>query len=388
MKLILALGRPQSTFYRYGRGDHTSHELEYLNSVILPAEASLAKQTYLLQLLLQLDVQVSVPINVYYENGQYVPESRRSLIDAVQHQIEDLTKELSKPESGDKSISMIDEEELPGEPTTFAEFRKNTYIKLGKCRKEDWDKSQSNKNVMQLGAPSAGPETEALKRRALPYFEEMLALLQAAGAKPFTEIYPDATEDRGKRRAHMRNEEPARETRPQYTLFHGRPQFGTGANVLAHQLDQYDALFEACWTGDDTRIEELCLPRKGSKSGREPIQVTVSTKEFPRPPNKSNGVGYDVRHSSGDGIYNPFSVAILARHWNTARLVLAISTAQYKAPEETQKRSQLGRIISECHIYYHIDHIFKRAQISMRTTPITAKWKRAKMRTTWTLMTM
>ena len=267
-----------------------------------------------------------------------------------------------------------------GEPKTFAEIRKYTYIKLAKHREEaERNRSKSG------GTHGVKSDSDLKKRRTLAYYEDMLALLKQTGAKTFAEMYPDVKDDAGQWSGNQRWK-PASvlETRPQYSLL--SKNMYNQQDVLPHQLDQYDALFEACWVGDDARIEELCLPRKAKKSGKEPIQITVNTKEFPRPPWSNLDSGIDVRHYVGDGVYNPFSVAIIARKWATARLVLAIATAQYKAPDERiQRGTLLERVISACRITLHCVVKLTIFQISMTMHLRTAHLTLRKARVKWTL---
>ena len=46
--------------------------------------------------------------------------------------------------------------------------------------------------------------------------------------------------------------------------------------VPAHLKVLYDELYQACWTGDNASIQELCLP-KCLTDGKEPIQISVQT---------------------------------------------------------------------------------------------------------------
>ncbi|KAI0263726.1 hypothetical protein BC834DRAFT_290264 [Gloeopeniophorella convolvens] len=92
--------------------------------------------------------------------------------------------------------------------------------------------------------------------------------------------------------------------------------------VPIHLKTLYDELYEACWIGDNARIQELCLP-KHIEEGQEPIQIIVQTSSTTTVPSAWTGAGW-----------TPFSVAVHRRHWETARLVLAIAAAQYQSPEE------------------------------------------------------
>jgi hypothetical protein len=45
-------------------------------------------------------------------------------------------------------------------------------------------------------------------------------------------------------------------------------------SIPAHLKVLYDELYEACWTGDNKTIQELCLP-KHLAEGKEPIQISA-----------------------------------------------------------------------------------------------------------------
>ncbi|KAH9034042.1 hypothetical protein EDB83DRAFT_2296416 [Lactarius deliciosus] len=94
--------------------------------------------------------------------------------------------------------------------------------------------------------------------------------------------------------------------------------------IPAHLKVFYDELYEACWKGDNVSIRELCLPKRGAE-GEEPIQIVVQTTAV----GDSNPFA-STHHRNG---WTPFLVALHRRHWDTARLVLAIAMAQYQPPD-------------------------------------------------------
>ncbi|KAI9451558.1 hypothetical protein BJY52DRAFT_1297200 [Lactarius psammicola] len=93
----------------------------------------------------------------------------------------------------------------------------------------------------------------------------------------------------------------------------------TTTPVPLHLKVFYDELYEACWMGDNASIRELCLPKQVAE-GKEPIQIAVQT------------TALCDSLSSWTG-WTPFLVALHRRHWDTARLVLAITKAQYQPPD-------------------------------------------------------
>lgn len=115
-------------------------------------------------------------------------------------------------------------------------------------------------------------------------------------------------------------------------------------------LDQYDALYEACWAGDNEKIEELCLPRKGTKLDKAPIQIAVATAQRMR-----RGISVN-----DDGIYTPLSVAIQARKWGSARLIIAIAIAQWTPPKDQAEESKFTTRdidLGKLHIYFKLNFI-------------------------------
>ncbi|KAH9017612.1 ankyrin repeat-containing domain protein [Lactarius pseudohatsudake] len=89
--------------------------------------------------------------------------------------------------------------------------------------------------------------------------------------------------------------------------------------VPVHLKVFYDELYEACWKGDNASVRELCLPKQVADE-KEPIQIVVQTAVLDDPSYTST-------------CWTPLVVALHRRHWDTARLVLAIAKAQYQPPD-------------------------------------------------------
>ncbi|KAI9433857.1 hypothetical protein H4582DRAFT_1982964 [Lactarius indigo] len=108
----------------------------------------------------------------------------------------------------------------------------------------------------------------------------------------------------------------------------------TTTPVPVHLKVYYDELFEACWKGDNASIREICFPEQGA-DGEEPIQIVVQTTSLddsssPLASWMSPGAARSWDYRQG---WTPFIVALHRRHWDTARLVLAIAMAQYQPPD-------------------------------------------------------
>ncbi|KAL0948908.1 hypothetical protein HGRIS_009017 [Hohenbuehelia grisea] len=92
-------------------------------------------------------------------------------------------------------------------------------------------------------------------------------------------------------------------------------------NVHAHEVEPYRKLFEACYNGDNDEIERLCLPSKSSDTTDPPLQITA--------------ISFRDTRSWRSTYYSTLFAAILGRKWHTAKLIIAIASAQYK-PDEAE----------------------------------------------------
>ncbi|KAJ6554865.1 hypothetical protein B0H19DRAFT_1377542 [Mycena capillaripes] len=81
----------------------------------------------------------------------------------------------------------------------------------------------------------------------------------------------------------------------------------------------YDELYEACFTGANDRIQELCCPAGIPSNSSTLLQISVS-------------IGKEHSYLPSPTGLTPLFAAIVGRQWNTASLILAIATAQYKPP--------------------------------------------------------
>ncbi|KAF8905744.1 hypothetical protein CPB84DRAFT_563270 [Gymnopilus junonius] len=100
-------------------------------------------------------------------------------------------------------------------------------------------------------------------------------------------------------------------------------------NVPKHTVAAYDELYEACFAGDDDKIQRLCLPAEGqvafaASGATGPLNISVRL--TPKPTNRYGRAGA-----------TPLFAAIAGRQWTTAKLILAIATAQYHPDDERDR---------------------------------------------------
>ncbi|KLO11509.1 ankyrin [Schizopora paradoxa] len=304
----------------YQQNNTTPHVLDYLQQLALPAETSISALNYLLHLIVPLGAQVSVPINEAFNTSRYNKEACLSLLDFLEKEIKLLNKQLE--EAAKDKPKEAKRLEFSQTPKTFLEHRR--FIK-GKLLEFQASKKESS--------PDSDDSAEKMKsvRVTIAYYEDALKVLRAHNAKTWYEIYPEQKpkDEENKPRQISRQDtivppEDTSETRQQYRLMTRSYQFNP---VLPHQLDLYDALFEAAWTGDNERIQELCLPLK-PKSDVQPIQISVTTSPYA---DSNTGRGYSTYGT--DGSFTPLAAAILNRKWDTARLIMTIAAAQLHKEE-------------------------------------------------------
>ncbi|KAG8944600.1 hypothetical protein FRC00_010508, partial [Tulasnella sp. 408] len=110
-----------------------------------------------------------------------------------------------------------------------------------------------------------------------------------------------------------------------YSLF--KPEYGEDYPGT-HLIPLYDELYEACWNGDNDKIRALCLPPNDEtlppQSGtRDLLQITARVK-------------YTQQANSFYKGYTPLYVALRARKWDTARLILEIAQKQLMKEEDDE----------------------------------------------------
>jgi hypothetical protein len=149
-----------------------------------------------------------------------------------------------------------------------------------------------------------------------------------------------------------------------------------GVSIPAHLKVLYDELYEACWTGDNGTIQELCLPKHLAED-KEPIQISVLTSTAHNYNGQLTGMLWSISSAEAKWSdasvtgWTPFLVALHRRHWKTARLVIAIATAQYQASDpdaETAPFDPSCDVISDGKNYPHITTFSLDCPLAVQTT--------------------
>lgn len=301
----------QSSYAYYYNRNKTPNPLDYMAGIYSPVETSLATQNYLYHLFIACGAETSLPPFLSHNQASYDQNFRRSLVELTQvnadqakTSLEIFTKKLEEPKFA-----------APENPKKWEEYRLWMVGQVLITRNSP-EAKRNNKKTQN--------STAVQNKWRLAYYEQATSLLKETNAKGWADLYPDLPRDTKKIGSDTSGiDRPSKRT--QYEIL--RSGWGTDM-CLPHLLEPYDELFEACWAGDNAKIQELCLPstKKGGKSERAPLQISVQCSEVSDPK--------QPLMMSGDGVHTPLSIAVIARKWDTARLVMTIADAQWKRPEK------------------------------------------------------
>ncbi|KAJ7124475.1 hypothetical protein C8R44DRAFT_703945 [Mycena epipterygia] len=274
-----------------------------------PVETALCRHDDIVRLLADLGAEINIGVKrALVSNSR--PEDRRTLIDWVQYALSTLATQISQLDSMINPSESLDPvgEQLQGWQRYLA-----TYLADAKVKSAEWKKTATR------------PSYEETHRGKLidirEYYTDMEKFLLERGAQPWSVVYPDNISTASDPKIDQFGN----------TLFGNiSPLSSTGgikyfrmAGIYNQEAVPpfmealYDELFEASFTGANEKIQELCLPAGSPKKDATLLQITVS-----------------VAHENGNR-FTPLFAAIAGRHWDTARLIIAIAAAQYKPAAQT-----------------------------------------------------
>ncbi|KAF9530942.1 hypothetical protein CPB83DRAFT_904927 [Crepidotus variabilis] len=317
----------------------------YLQFAQYPIETAIVSNDEIAFLLIELGTSVDIGLKRSYETYAN-PTTRRSLKDWVDYAVKELADRIKKKEEQDTVI--VNASDAKPEPKKVEAPKTGWQAFWSKHHKYVTSTTPMRGTTPQ---PRLDPdeyrarneerakwELERLKD-VRNFFLELQAALTRKKAKTWSELHPDlesrplpppftAPKPILPSTTFPTPTEPAKPTRDYRYMFISSTNYNK-RNVPEHQLEAYDQLYEACFSGDRERIEALCLPVPGQPSA-------------PGTPSPLN-IGVKMVHSSDTSYYSvqgytPLYAAIAGRKWSTARLILAIATAQYHPEEDEAER--------------------------------------------------
>ncbi|RDB20232.1 hypothetical protein Hypma_012624 [Hypsizygus marmoreus] len=297
---------PQNTrqnFFSYGIVNAVHH-------AFLPLESAITRHDDVAHFLLAVGADFNV--GLHQSNNEHAqPQSRKSIVDWVRFAIAFLSKE----------IASLQEQTNPSSPApTLEDTAATGWIKfMSDYIKADAQALKEQQNEYRIKDPDAQIRKVEDARKYLIDLEHALI---ASGAKSWNEIYPDRPMVPTNENEAFQAESPQQS--PCYALVTAHYY---GSNFLPQNLTPlYDELYEACFTGDNEKVQQLCLPQEGSKA--IPLNIFVQLID---PRNKYSATGH-----------TPLFAAVMGRRWSTAKLILAIAAAQYHPADKVKKFTTRG----------------------------------------------
>lgn len=287
-----------------------------------PLEISIAKADVIFKVLVSLGADISALLRKSQqydisEDSDNSPNNYQTLLDWVRGARKQAQKKVAEDERPD--VEEVPETEDVGSSgwRAFVEsILKDTSVvsPQEKARREQEKSDYRRRN-----------------REVRDYLVEAEALLLSRGAKTYAQLRGKKSkqvEDEASEETEDDDEErTSKKQRGYMRHFYPITEYDwSSETVLEHTKPLYEQLFRAAWSGDNDKIEELCLPKEDAPVSQSPLQV-----------------GVQVKNSEDDrkGI-TTFTLAILGRRWDTARLILAIAAAQYDEKEKVFSLRGLG----------------------------------------------
>ncbi|KAI1415647.1 ankyrin [Hypoxylon sp. FL1857] len=260
----------------------------------------------------------------HYHKGDSALDIARGALRQLRKFKEDLEASLgSGPRPGVYNLTTEKYIERPVEPfgtTKFlAEFKEGTYqhwlVSLDIAEKfnsykRDLEEFEKQKTEM-LDKGRLNEKLEVTKD-LITQLERVEKALEARGAKTFNQMYPDVR-DPPQPNSSSENGPPS-----PYSLEFG---FSNVIDITPARKAAYIKLFEAAWNGDLAAIKSFTLAAWDGDKQEPPLKVAVSD-------NKSN---------------NPFSLAFLRGHYETAEAILEIAQAQWAPKSEQTTRFTMNK---------------------------------------------
>ncbi|KAJ7062801.1 ankyrin repeat protein [Mycena amicta] len=278
-------------------------------------EAALLRHDDIIRLLTELGAEINTGVRQAMQQNSR-PESRRTYLDWVRYAIKwaedriaEFEAQINPPAAS--TASPASAESLSGWAKYLRDYLAETKRKQAQINPTQQRPTHQEQNRDKwIGVKGYLCDTEKF--------------LVEHGAKTWVEVFPDQVTTASEPQAVSFGTQSTAlkgPTGPKYYAMSG----GWNQNAVPSFLESlYDELFEACYAGNNDRIQELCLPAKTPAKDASPLQIAVSVAD--------ESANQYIRTG-----LTPLFAAIAGQHWDTARLIVTVAAAQYKAPEEKRR---------------------------------------------------
>jgi hypothetical protein len=224
-----------------------------MHDMHMPVETAIARHDDVIELLVALGADVNLPTKQALQYP-YSSDNRRSLFDWVCYAVRWMSDEISKKQATTESECSI----VPGWKGYHANLLRANDIVQEKLLAKD--QATTNKDQALHGL---------IKIKG--YFVDVERLLVSRQAKTWNDLYP---EEKDKSTASQSITTPSRASPSEGQSQYLRMSGGYAPQYLS---SSYDELYEACFTGNNEKVQQLCLPPSGFKTQAYPLQISVQT---------------------------------------------------------------------------------------------------------------
>ncbi|KAL4964077.1 ankyrin repeat protein [Aspergillus stella-maris] len=238
--------------------------------------------------------------------------SDSSLLNYVQKKLEVLRKYNGERINVEKPKNLLN----PDDTAYLSSFKDGSYqmwVAKAQLKQKRREQAQHEKNYAEEVQEKKNGEGLTQKQAAIDIlraeYEVLEADLLARGAKTFKELHPDVDPPANQNRYnhHYNHHNSMVDAEPWKVRFVFRAM-----NCTDEMTEGYIKLFEAAWAGDIDTIKSLTLTNWGPDKAFAPLEIGV----------------LDTRN------FTAFTLAILRRHIEAAKTILAIAITQYKPNEK------------------------------------------------------
>jgi hypothetical protein len=230
----------------------------YLDLAYHPVESAMTNHDDLVHLLVRLGASVNA-VPKYLAESSFL-ENRMSLKDWIDNEISSLDTRIKECSVKPPVASVT----IPPEYYGWQKFYKEYQESLKTLTEEE------RRQVLQKSEKEESGRLEKLEKLqdAKTYYVEVKQLIENYGAKAL--------------KAKISKNETATvpvssaEVEPRSYSFLSTSYYSRG--VPQHLLSSYDELYEACYVGDNEKIQSLCLPAEGAQP--DSILLNISVKLF------------------------------------------------------------------------------------------------------------
>jgi hypothetical protein len=238
----------------------------------MPVEIAMAKYDEVVRLLVALGAEVNLPTKDSLAHGGDDRDNHFTYLDWAQaipvklREVKELTASLQSQRTNVSGATVTSSDSST--PTWKSEL-----LKLAKEVEEA--EREANKSSM----PSSGPETfiDEIKE----YFDSVAELLPSYGGKNGAQIFRSRMDNS------QRLQGLIKRIHTYYALNYNH-NFGLnmphtfwrcgcdeGSGMRSELVARYEELYAACWSGNNAKIQRMCVPQKEQQATETPLQIAV-----------------------------------------------------------------------------------------------------------------